>query len=113
VEPLAFLQTLRRLGYLAGDRRFNDLHQYLIGSDLIDHTTGRWSFFGTKKTSVLFDLIEEEIRACGSERQAIADATAAFVLFPEALSFTAAVKHVERLLHAWRKALDKNRSENV
>jgi len=113
VDPLPFLQTLRRLFYFTQDSRFIELHRHLIGSDLIDPVTEKWSLFGTKLTRTLFELIEEEIRAGTTERQAIADAVAAFVLFPDAQSFDAAWKHLERRLREWRKALDKNQPKKV
>src|SRR5689334_17908194 len=50
VDPLSFLQTLRGLGYITQDQRFNELRRYLTGSGLIDRKTGKWSLHGTKIT---------------------------------------------------------------
>jgi hypothetical protein len=113
VDPVPFLQTLRRLDYFTQDHCFIELHRHLIVSRLIDLPKEKWSLFGTKRTRILFELIEEEIAAGNTERQAIADAVAAFGLFPEALSFDAAWKRLERLLHEWRGALDRNRRKKV
>jgi hypothetical protein len=113
VDPLPFLQTLRRLGYVTQDDRFIELHRHLTGSALIDPATGTWSLFGTELTRLLPELIEEAIAAGTTERQAIAEAVAVFELYPDAQSFDAAWKHLERLLHEWRKALDRNRPKKV
>jgi hypothetical protein len=113
IDPLPFLQTLRRLGYVTQDNRFIELHRYLMGSDLIDPETKQWSLFGTKLMRVLPELIEEAIAAGTTERQAIAEAVAVFELYPDAQSFDAAWKRLERLLHEWRKALDRNPSKKV
>jgi hypothetical protein len=114
VEPMPFLRTLRQIGHLTQDRRYIDLHQHLMGSDLIDRATGRWSFHGTKIARVLPELIEEAIADGFTEREAIAEAVAVFELYPDAASFDAAWKRLERLLHEWRKkALDKNRPKKV
>ena len=104
VDPLPFLQTLRRLGYVTQDNQFIELHRHLMGSDLIDPTTKQWSLFGTKLTRLLPELIEEAIAGGTTERQAIAEAVAVFELYPDAQSFDAAWKRLERLLHEWRKA---------
>jgi hypothetical protein len=85
----------------------------MVGSDLIDPATEKWSLHGTKLMRVLPELIDEAIGAGTSERQAIAEAVAVFELYPDAQSFDAACKRLERLLHEWRKALDKNRPKNV
>jgi hypothetical protein len=53
VDPLPFLQTLRRLGYLTQDDRFIELHRDLMLSALIDSATGTWSLFGTEPTRLL------------------------------------------------------------
>jgi hypothetical protein len=108
VDPVPLLRTLRWLFYHTQDRRFIEWHRYLIGSDLFDLPADKWSLHGTERTRTLFDLIEEEIRAGTSERQAIADAVATFVLFPDAQSFDAAWKHLERRLHEWRRAVGQN-----
>lgn len=113
VEPLPFLQTLRRLGYLTQDDRFIELHSALMTSDLIDPATGTWSLFGTEITRLLPELIEQAIAAGTKERRAIAEAVAVFDLYPNAQNFDAAWKRLERLLHAWRKALDRNPPKNV
>jgi hypothetical protein len=113
VEPLPFLQTLRRLGYVTQDDRFIELHRYLMASDLIDPATKKWSLFGTRLMRLLPELIEEAIAAGTTERQAIAEAVAVFELYPDAQNFDAAWKRLERLLHESRKALDKNRPKKV
>jgi hypothetical protein len=113
VDPLPFLQTLRRLGYVTQDVRFIELHGALMGSDLIDPATGKWSLFGTELARLLPELIEEAITPDTSERQAIAEAVAVFELYPDAQSFDAAWKRLERRLHEWRKALDRNRPKKV
>jgi hypothetical protein len=108
VDPLPFLQTLRGLGYVTQDNRFIELHRHLMGSDLIDRATNQWSLIGTKLMRVLPELIEEAITAGAgntSERQAIAEAVATFELYPDAQSFDAACKRLERLLHEWRKGV--------
>jgi hypothetical protein len=105
VDPLPFLQTLRRLGYLTQDDRFIELHSALMGSDLIDPATGKWSLSGTELARLLLELIEEAIAAGTKERQAIAEAVAVFELYPDAASFDAAWKRLERLLHEWRKGV--------
>jgi hypothetical protein len=105
VDPLPFLQTLRRLGYLTQDDRFIELHRDLMLSALIDSATGTWSLFGTEPTRLLPELIEEAIAAGTTERQAIAEAVAVFELYPDAASFDAAWKRLERLLHEWRKGV--------
>ena len=105
VEPLPFLQTLRRLAYVMQDDRFIELHSALMGSDLIDPTTGKWSLSGTELARVLLELIEEAIAAGTSERQAIAEAVAVFELYPDAASFDAACKRLERLLREWQKGV--------
>jgi hypothetical protein len=113
VDPLPFLQTLRRLGYVTQDDRFIELHSALMGSSLIDPATKKWSLFGTTLTRLLPELIEQAIAAGNAERQAIAEAVAVFELYPDAQSFDAAWKRLERLLHEWRKALDRNRPKKV
>lgn len=105
VDPLPFLQTLRRLGYITQDDRFAELHRDLMGSALIDSATGTWSLFGTEITRLLPEIIEEAIAAGTSERQAIAEAVAVFELYPDAASFDAAWKRLERLLQEWRKGV--------
>ena len=105
VAPLPFLQTLRRLGYATQDDRFIELHSALMASDLIDPATETWSLFGTEITRLLPELIEEVIAAGIPERQAIAEAVAVFDLYPDAASFDAAWKRLERLLHEWRKSV--------
>jgi hypothetical protein len=113
VDPLPFLQTLRRLGYLTQDGRFIELHRYLIGSDLIDPATEKWSLVGTKISRFLPELIDEAIAEGTTERQAIAEAVAVFELYLDALSFDAAWKRLERRLHEWRRSLDRNRPKKV
>ena len=105
VDPLPFLQTLRGLGYVTQDNRFIELHRHLMASDLIDHATNQWSLIGTKLMQVLPELIEEAIAAGRTERQAIAEAVATFELYPDAQSFDAAFKRLERRLHEWRKSV--------
>ena len=105
VDPLPFLQTLRRLAYVTQDDRFAELHSALMKSDLIDPATGTWSLFGTELARLLPELIEQAIAAGTPERQAIAEAVAVFELYPDAASFDAAWKRLERLLHAWRKGV--------
>jgi hypothetical protein len=106
VDPVPFLQTLRQLHYVTQDRRFIELHRYLMGSDLIDPATEKWSLHGTKLTRFLPELIEEAIAAgVTTERQAIAEAVAKFGLYLDAQSFDAAWKRLERLLHEWRKSV--------
>ena len=105
VEPLRLLQTLRLLAYLTQNDRFIEPHSALIGSDLIDAATGTWSLSGTEITRLLPQLIEDAIAAGASERQAIAEAVTVFDLYPEAASFDAAWKRLERLLHEWRKSV--------
>jgi hypothetical protein len=113
VDPAPFLGTLQQLFYFTHDERFIELHRHLIGSDLIDPDTEQWSLSGTTRTRAIFDHIERKIRLGMSEREAIADVVAMCPLFPDALSFDAAWKRVERQLHSWRKALDKNQPKKV
>jgi hypothetical protein len=113
VDPLPFLQTLRRLGYVTQDDRFIELHRDLMGSELIDPATGKWSLNVANPTQLLPELIEQAIAAGITERQAIAEAVAVYELYPDAHSFDAAWKRLERLLHEWRKALDRNRPKKV
>src|SRR5258706_5822632 len=47
LDAASFLQTLRALGNLTQDRRCADLHQFIMGNDLIDPATGKWSRYGT------------------------------------------------------------------
>ena len=106
VDPVPLLQTLRRLGYVTQDRRFMELHRYLMMSELIDPATEKWSLHGTKLARFLPELIEEAIAAgVTTERQAIAEAVAKFGLYLDAQSFDAAWKRLERLLHEWRKSV--------
>ena len=105
VDPLPFLQTLRRLGYLTQDDRFIELHSALMRGDLIDPATGKWSLGDSEITRVLPELIEQTIAAGTKERQAIAEAVAVFELYPDAQSFDAAWKRLERRLHDWRKSV--------
>jgi hypothetical protein len=106
VDPVPFLQTLRQLGYVTQDRRFMELHRYLMtGSDLIDPATEKWSLHGTKLARFLPELIENAIAGDFPERQAIAEAVAKFGLYLDAQSFDAAWKRLERLLHEWRKSV--------
>jgi hypothetical protein len=84
VDPLPFLRTLRRLGYVTQDHRFIELHRYLMASDLIDPATEKWSLLGTKILRLLPELIEERIAAGTTERQAIAEAVVVFELYPDA-----------------------------
>jgi hypothetical protein len=111
VDPMPLLQTLRRLSYLTGDNRFTEWRSHLMG--LIDPATGQWSLSDTKIARQLPELIEEAIADGVSERQAIAEAVAVLVLHPDANSFEAACKRVERQLDEWREALDKNQPKNV
>ena len=113
VDPLPFLQTLRRLGYLTQDRRFIELHRYLMGSDLIDPATEKWSLLGAKISRFLPELIDEAIAEGTTERLAIAEAVAEFGLYLDAQSFDAAWKRLERLLHESRRSLDRNRPKKV
>ncbi len=105
VAPLPFMQTLRLLGYHTQNDRFVEMHSALMGSDLIDAATGTWSLSGTEIVRLLPQLIEDAIAAGTAERQAIAEAVAVFDLYPEAASFNAAWKRLERLLHDWRKSV--------
>jgi hypothetical protein len=110
VDPVPFLQTLRQLGSVTQDRRFMELHGYLMtGSDLIDPATEKWSLHDTKLARFLPELIEEAIAAgVTTERQAIAEAVTKFGLYLDAQSFDAAWKRLERLLHEWRKSVGQN-----
>jgi hypothetical protein len=105
VAPRPFLQTLRQLGYIMPDRRFIELHADLVARGPIDFEADTWVFADTKITRVLPELIEEAIAAGFSEREAIAEAVVVFELYPDAQSFDAAWKRLERLLHKWRKAV--------
>jgi hypothetical protein len=113
VDPLPFLQTLRRLGYVTQDNRYIELYRHLMGSGLIDRATEKWSLLGTKILRLLPELIEEAIAAGSTERQAIAEAVVVFELYPDAQSFDAAWKRLERHLHEWRRSLDRSRPKNV
>jgi hypothetical protein len=111
VDPLPLLQTLRRLGYLTQDSRYVELHRHVMG--LIDPATEKWSLLDTKITRQLPELIEGAIAEGVTKRQAIAEAVAVLVLHPDANSFKAACKRLERQLDERREALDKNRPKNV
>jgi hypothetical protein len=106
LDAVAFLATLRALGYQLQDQRCHDLHRDLRASGLIDPKTGKWSHFGTvlgnPETRHMCELIEETIATPDfTEHEAIADAVVQLGL--NAASFYAAWKRVERLLKAYRK----------
>jgi hypothetical protein len=105
LDAVPFLRTLQALGFATQDRRFAELHRWIMQSDLIDRATGHWSRYGAPLASPLTQdtcqMIEELIAGGMSERLAIAEAVAELAL--SATSFTAACKGLERLLAASRK----------
>jgi hypothetical protein len=107
LDAVPFLQTLQRLGYVTRDRRFVDLHWFVMNSDLIDRATGHWSRPGVTLSNPLTqtacEIIEDMIAAGISERLALADAVVELNI--DANSFDAAWKRLERLLHEWRKGV--------
>ncbi|MGY4283637.1 hypothetical protein ACVWXO_002857 [Bradyrhizobium sp. LM2.7] len=107
LDAAPFLQTLRALGNLTQDRRFTELHQAIMRSDLIDLATGKWSRYGTTVANPLTrdmcELIEELIARGISERLAIAEAVAELAI--GAQSFEAACKSVKRVLDETRNTV--------
>ncbi len=115
LDATPFLATLRALGEMTQDRRFTELRSWTMRSGLIDLSSGRWSRYGTTTahplTRDVCEAVENMIAGGVSKRLTIAQAVAEFAV--RGNSFEAACKAFERVFDEWRKALDKNRPENV
>ena len=107
MDAAPFLATLRQLGYQTQDRRFHELLRFVLHGGLVDLATGKWSRFGTMLahplTRDLCAMIEAAIASGVCEREALAEAAAAYAI--EAANFAAAVKRIKRVLDAYRKTM--------
>jgi hypothetical protein len=104
----AFITTLQRLGYLTQDNRFHVVRDLVLDSGMV-LTTGKWTRYGPVLANPISRkvcaLIEEGIAGGLSEREALAQAAAAYSI--GAATFDAAVKRLRRLLVAYRKVGQK------
>lgn len=105
LDAAPFLRTLTALGAITQNRQFPDLRAWLMRSGLIDLATGHWSRYGTTLahplTREICEQAAETIAGGTSERLAIAEAVAAYVL--PGHSFVAACQNFKRVLDAWRE----------
>ena len=105
VDAGPFLRTLRVLGDVTQDRRYDELRRAIVASGMIDRSTGHWSRYGVTlarpDTRTMCEMIEDIIADETSERLAIAEAVAELAFTGQ--SFEAACKSVKRLLEHHRK----------
>jgi hypothetical protein len=110
LDATPFVQTLRMLGRVTQDHRFDDLRNWLVQSGLIDLATGHWTRYGGTLANPLAretcEMIEELIAGGTSERLAIAEAVAEFAVSGN--SFESACKAVKRVLDEYRKSVRQN-----
>jgi hypothetical protein len=111
LDAAPFLSTLRVLGEATQDRRFAELHKTIMQSGLVDRSTGHWSRHGVPLanplTTEIFERIDELIAGGMSERLAIAEAAAEFVIAGN--SFEAACLRLRRMLIEFRKLVRQKR----
>ena len=115
LDALPFLQTLRALRDATQDKRFADLHHFIMTSGLVELvTTSRKTTYNWSRPALLLahplaldacKMIENRIAGGISERLAVAEAVVALNI--NANSFTAACKRLERLLHEYQKVRQK------
>jgi hypothetical protein len=105
LDATPFLRTLRVLGSPTQDRRFEELHRWIMRSNLYDRGTGHWSRYGTTLANPvaweMCETIENRIASGFTERLAIAEVVAELALGEH--SFDAACQSVKRLVNAYRK----------